>query len=73
MLRTFACAFHPGCGVYSRAAFINILALKCGVYSGKYGICYKHTKIGNVHGVIEFVGMGRRKNREGFSRNEFTC
>ena len=30
------------CGVYSRAAFINILALRCGVYSRKYGtyICY---------------------------------
>ena len=24
---------HHGCGVYSRAAFMNMFALKCGVYS----------------------------------------
>ena len=24
---------HHGCGVYSRATFTNIFALKCGVYS----------------------------------------
>ena len=33
MLRIFVCTLHPGCGVYSRTAFINILALGCGVYS----------------------------------------
>ena len=36
---------HPGCGVYSKAAFINILALtlfKGDIYLRKYSIYFVH-------------------------------